>query len=96
MEFIIGLPSTSRQHDSIMVVVDRLTKVGHFIPVKITYSTSEVAQVFIREIVRLHGFSKNIVSEKDAKYTSKFWKEILAGLGIDLAFSTSYHLQIDG
>jgi transposase InsO family protein len=85
-----------RQHDSIMVVVDRLTKVAHFIPVKSTYSASEVAQVFIREIVRLHGVPKKIVSDRDAKFTSKFWKELFAGLGTELAFSTTYHPQTDG
>ena len=61
MEFITGLPRTVRQHDSIMVVVDRLTKVAHFIPVKSTLSVSDVAQVFIKDVVRLHGVLKKIV-----------------------------------
>jgi len=78
MDFItLGFLRTSRQHDSIMVVVEMLTKVTHFIPVKSTYSASDIAQVFIRDIVRLHGVLKNIVSEKDAKFTCKFWKELL-------------------
>jgi len=75
-----------------MVVVDKLSKVSHFIPVKTTYSASEVAQVFIREIVRLHGVPKKIVLGRDANVTSKFWKELFAGLSTELAFSTSYHL----
>jgi hypothetical protein len=75
MDFITGFPKTVRQHDSIMVVVDRLTKVAHFIPVKSTFSASDVAQVFIRDVVRLHGVPKKIVSDRDAKFTSKFWKE---------------------
>ena len=58
MDFITGLSRTSRQHDSIMIVVDKLTKVAHFITVKSTYSTTEVAHVFIREIVGLHGIPK--------------------------------------
>ena len=66
-----------------MVVVDMLRKVAHFIPVKTTYSASEVAQVFIREILRLQGVSKNIVLDRDAKFSSKFWKELFAGLGIE-------------
>jgi len=82
---------TSRQHDSIMVVVDRLTKVAHFILVKSTYSTSDVAQVFIRDIVRLNGVLKNILSDRDANFTSKFWKELFAGLGTELAFNATYH-----
>jgi len=96
MDFITGLPRTLRQHDFIMVVVYMLRKVAHFIPIKNTYSTSEVAHVFIRKIVRLHGVLKNIVLEKDAKFTSKFWKKLFAILGIDLAFSTTYHPQTNG
>jgi len=96
MDSITGLQMTSRQHDSIMGVVDRLSNIAHFIPVKTTYSTSEVAQVFIREIVRLHGVLKKIVSNRDAKFTSKFCKELFAGLGTELAFSIVYHPQKDG
>ena len=75
MDLIIGLLRTSRQYDYIMVVVNRLSKLAHFIPVKTTYSTSEVTQVFIREIVRFHGVPKNIVSDMDAMFTSKFSKD---------------------
>ena len=66
MDFIAIFSRKYRQHDSIMVVVNRLKKVAHFIPVKSTYSTSDVAHVFIREIVRLHGVPKKIVSDIDA------------------------------
>jgi len=79
-----------------MVAVNRLTKVGHFIPMKSTYSVSEVAHVFIREIVRLHGIRRNIVSNRDAKFTSRFWKELFASLGTNLAFNTTCHPQTDG
>jgi len=96
MDFITDLSRTLRQHDSIMVVVERIRKVVHFIPVKLTFSTSEVAQVFIRDMVRLHEVLKKIVLEKDAKFTSKFWKELFAGLGIELAFSATYHPQKNG
>ena len=83
MDFITSLSRTSRQvHDSSMVVVDRLTKVAHFIPVKHTHSTSEVAQVFTREIVRLHGIPRKIVSNRDAKLTSRFWKDLFVDVGI--------------
>eukprot|EP00253_Pinus_taeda_P001475 PITA_01475 len=67
MNFITRLPKTVRQHDSIMVVVDGLTKVAHFIPVKSKFSSSDVEQVFIREVVRLHGVPKKIVSDKDGQ-----------------------------
>ena len=79
-----------------MIVVDKLRKVSHLIPVKTTYSASEVEQVFIREIVRLHGVPKKIVLDRDAKLTSNFWKELIVGLGIELALNISYHLQKDG
>ena len=78
------------------MVVDRLTKVVHFIPVKSAYSASDVEQVFTRDVVRLHGVPKNIVLDRDAKFTSKFWKELFAGLGTELAFSTTYHMQTYG
>ena len=70
--FHYSLLRTSRQHDSIMVVVDRLKKLAHFILVNSTYSVNDVAQVFMREIVRLHGVPKKIVLDRDAKFTSRF------------------------
>jgi len=96
MDFITSFPRTSRQHDSIMVVVERLTKVAHFIPMKSTYSTSDVAQLFIKDVVRLHGVTKNIVSDRDAMFTSNFWKESFTFLGTKLAVSTTYNPQTDG
>ena len=96
MNFITDFVRKSREHDSIMVVMDRMTKVVHFIPVQSTYSYSDVAQVFIRDVVRFHGAPRNIVLKRDAKFTSTFWKDLLTGLGKTLAFSIAYHLQIDG
>ena len=96
MDFITGFSRIVRQHDSIMVVVDRLTKVAHFIPMNSALLASDVAHVFIRDVVKLHGSLKKIVSDKDAKLTSKFWKELFAGLGIELVFSTTYHSQTNG
>jgi len=81
MDFITGLLRTLRKHSSMMGLVDRLSKVAHFILVKTTYSASEVAQVFIREIMRLYGVLKKVVLDRDAKFTSKFWKELFVGLG---------------
>jgi len=95
MDFITGFPRTSRQHETIMVMVDRLTKVAHFILVKAMYSSRDVAQVFIRNVVRFHGILKNIVSERVAKFTSKFWKYLFVGLGTKLTFNTTYRPQID-
>ena len=69
MEFIVGLPVTSRRHDSIFVVVDTLTKSAYFIPVKTTYKAPEIARVFIDEIMRLHGVPRKIISNRGAVFT---------------------------
>ena len=91
MDFIMGLLRKSRQRDSIMVVVEKLTKVAHFILVKSTNLDSEVARVLIMEIVRLHGIPKKIVSNRDVKFTSELWKELFTVLGIELAFDKNYN-----
>ena len=83
MDFVTGCSGTFTQHDSIVVVMDTLTKVAQFISVKTTYSFSDAAQVFIRDVVRLHGVPKNIVSDGDARFTSTLWKVIVVGLGIE-------------
>jgi len=91
MEVITGFLRKSRQHDSIVIAMDRLTKVAHFILVKYTYSTNDVTQVFITDVVRFYGVPNNIVSNWDAKFTSRFWKELLACLGTELGFNMAYH-----
>nr|AAX95912.1 retrotransposon protein, putative, Ty3-gypsy sub-class [Oryza sativa Japonica Group]ABA92473.1 retrotransposon protein, putative, Ty3-gypsy subclass [Oryza sativa Japonica Group] len=96
MDFITGLPRTSSGHDSIWVIVDRLTKVAHFIPVKTTYSGSRLAELFMARIVCLHGVPKKIVSDRGSQFTSKFWKKLQEEMGSKLNFSTAYHPQIDG
>jgi hypothetical protein len=73
-DFITKLPRTTKKHDSIMVVVDKLTKNDHFIPVKLTQKETNIAEIYMREISRIHGVPKEIVSERDPKFTSNFWK----------------------
>ena len=87
MDFITRLSMTWRQHDSIMVVVDKLTKETHFIPVKSTHKTDDIAKIFMKDIFKLHGFPKAIVSDRYAKFTSNFWKGLFANLGTKLNFS---------
>ena len=72
MDFIIGFPMAMRQHDSIMVVVEKLKKESHFIPFKSTYKADSIAKLFMKEIFRLHGLPKAIISERDTKFTSNF------------------------
>lgn len=82
-------------HDSIMVVVDKLTKETHFIPVKSTNKLNDIAKIFVRGIFRLHGFPKEIILDCDAKYTSNLYKGLFEELGTQLNFNTTYHPQID-
>ena len=81
MDFIVGLPLTTRRHDSIFVVVDTLTKSAHFIPVRMMYQAPDIAIVFISEIVRLHGVPKNIISDRGSVFTGQILDEFPRGLG---------------
>ncbi|XP_058759538.1 uncharacterized protein LOC131632826 [Vicia villosa] len=83
-------------HDSIWVIVDRLTKSAHFLPVKTTHKVSHLARLFVVEIVRLHGVPSSIVSDRDPKFTSWIWKAFHQEMGTDLNLSTSNHPQTDG
>jgi hypothetical protein len=94
--FITKLPKTNKQHDSIMVMVDNLTKDAHFIPVNITRKEANIVDVYMREISRLHGIPKTIVSDKDPKFTLNFWKGLFKGFGTKLNFSKTYHPELDG
>jgi hypothetical protein len=79
-----------------MVVVDNLIKSTHFIPIKSTCKEIDITDVFMKEIFRLHGMPKEIVSDRDTKFTSNFWKSLIASLETKLLFSTTYHPQTDG
>ena len=74
MDFIIGLPNTSQKHDSIWVIVDRLTKTAHFIPVNTTYPAKKYAEIYLDQIVRLHGVPKTIISDRGAQFVARFWE----------------------
>jgi hypothetical protein len=91
MDFIVGLPHTQKSYDSIWVIVDRLTKVAHFISVKTTYQGPKLVELYMQKIVCLHGVSKKIVSDRGSQFTSHFWKAIHESLGTKLNFSTTYH-----
>ena len=95
MDFVIGLPHTFRKNDAIWIVVDRLTKVAHFLPVQQSYSLHQLAEIYVKEIVRLHGVPISIVSDRDLRFTSYFWKSLQRSLGTQLHFSTAFHPQID-
>jgi transposase InsO family protein len=96
MDFIVGLPWTQSGYDSIWVIVDQLTKVAHFIPVKTTYSGPQLAELYMSRIVCLHRVPKKIVSDRGTQLTSKFWERLHETLDTQLCFSSSYHPQTDG
>ena len=91
MDFITKLTRTRKQHDSIMVVVDKLTKATHFILINLTHKETNVVDIYMKEMYLLHGIPKTIVSEKDPNFTSKFWRGLFKGFGTNMNFRTNYH-----
>ena len=96
MDFVVGLSLTEKKHDSVWVVVDRLTKSTHFLPVRTDYSLDKLAELYIKEIVRLHGIPISIISNRDLRFTSRLWGKLQEALGTRLNFSTAFHPQTDG
>ena len=81
MDFVSELPRSSESYDSIWVIVDRMTKSAHFLPIKTTDPVRKLASLYLKEIVWLHGVPVSIVLDRDARFTSMFWKELQAKLG---------------
>jgi len=95
MDFVTSLPNTPRGLDAIWVVVDRLTKSTHFIPINIAFPVAQLAEIYFRDIVKLHGVPSSIVSDRDPRFTSRFWKSLQEALGSKLRLSSAYHPQTD-
>jgi hypothetical protein len=96
MDFIVGLPKIAKGFDSIWVIIDRLTKTAHFLPVKMDHPVAIYAQLYIARILSLHGIPKTIVSDRGLQFVSKFWKELHRSLGTKLLHSSAYHPQTSG
>ncbi|KAJ9544342.1 hypothetical protein OSB04_024049 [Centaurea solstitialis] len=96
MDFVTKLPKTKNGHDSIWVIIDRLTKSAHFLPIRETYSIDRLAQLYVDEIVMRHGVPISIISDRDSRFTSRFWQSLQAALGTSVDLSTAYHPQTDG
>ena len=91
MDFVVGLPCCQNGYDAIWVIVDRLTKSAHFLPMKNSDSIEKLAELYVKEIVRLHGTPVSIVSDRDPRFTSRFWPSLQRALGTRLHFSTAFH-----
>nr|GEX79969.1 reverse transcriptase domain-containing protein [Tanacetum cinerariifolium] len=96
MDFVTKLPRTLNEHDTIWVILDRLTKSAHFIPTRETDSIETLTRLNIKEIVSCHGVPISIISDHESHFTSKFWQSMKSALGTRLDMSTSYHLEADG
>nr|GEW10858.1 putative reverse transcriptase domain-containing protein [Tanacetum cinerariifolium] len=96
MDFVSGLPRTPSRYDTIWVIVDRLTKSAHFLPMKKTDSMEKLTQLYLKEVVYKHGVPVSIISDRDSHFTSRFWKSLHKSLGKNLDMSTAYHPQMDG
>ncbi|GKD48688.1 putative reverse transcriptase domain-containing protein [Tanacetum coccineum] len=96
MDFLMKLPKTSSGHDSIWVIVDRLTKSAHFLPIREDFKMDRLARLYLNEIVARHGVPISIISYRDARFTSRFLQSMQDALGTHLDMSTAYHLQTDG
>ena len=96
MDFVSGLPHTSSGYDAIWVIVDRLTKIAHFLSIKKMYSTDRLVRLYINRIVCLSVVPVSIVSDRGATFTSVFWQELHKAMGTRLDFSTTFHPQTDG
>ncbi|GJT49938.1 putative reverse transcriptase domain-containing protein [Tanacetum coccineum] len=96
MDFVTKLPRTSSGHDTIWVIMDRLTKSAHFLPMREDYKMDRLARLYLNEIVARHGVPISIISDRDSRFTSRFWQSMQEALGTRLDMSTAYHPQIDG
>lgn len=96
IDFVTGLPKTQHQHDNILVVVDKLTKIAHFILGNVKDDAPLLANRFIKEFIRLHGMPEVIISDRDKLFTFRFWTSLMTTLGTKLNFSMAYHTETYG
>ena len=96
MDFVSGLPRTPSNCEDILVIMDMLTKLAHFILMRMDYPIEKLAKLYIKRIFSLHGIPSSIVSDRDTMFTLRFWEGLHNALGMKLCLSSAYHMQIDG
>jgi transposase InsO family protein len=96
MDFIVGLPLTAHKFDSIWIIMDRLSKSAHFIPVHTHYDVQRYAKIYIAHMLCLHGVLKTIISDRGSQFVARFWEQLHASLRTHLIHSSAYHPQTDG
>jgi hypothetical protein len=96
MDFIVGLPLIALKFNSIWVIIDRLTKSAHFIPVHTKYRVEKYAKIYITRVLCLHGVPKTIISDRGSQFVALFWEQLHTSLGTHLIYSSTYHPQTDG
>jgi hypothetical protein len=96
IDFIVGLPMTAHKFDLIWVIVDRLSKPAHFIPVNTKYRVEKYTEIYIARVLCLHGVPKTIISDRGSQFIARFWEQLHVSLGTHLIHSSAYHPQTDG
>jgi hypothetical protein len=96
MDFIVGLPLTAHKYNLIWVIVDRLTKSAHFIPMNTNYNIQKYAEIYIAHVLCLHGVPKTNASDRGSQFVARFWEQLHASPGTHLIHSSAYHPQTDG
>ena len=96
MDFVIGFPKSKHGNDAIFVVIDRLTKVAHFLPIKESITAAQLAELYTSRIVSLHGILELISLDRGSIFTSKFWDSFQKAMGTNIRFSTNFHPQTSG
>ena len=96
MDFVTHLPRTPWRHDAVWVIMDRLTKSAHFLAVWMIFTLEDFCQLYVREVVQLHGVLVSIVSDRDPRFTMHFWKSFQKAMRTRLTMSTYFHPQTDG